>query len=1292
MRRSPLRILSRFSWFVSVTWAVVFLAGSSAFALHQESPGAIRITKAGSHEGSTGRSWGNYTAFVSSADLAFTGNQSQQAFVFKLFPWACQNGDPTPTNLALCANPPEPVYEQATSGPGAPTGPSIGLPSGTCELNSQRACQSNGDCKTGGDDFGVCEITAQWMAFEADGSFNGGAGAGVGHRQVILKNLRTDEVVRVTDSGAGESTRPSLNELGNIIVFQSTAPLTGTPTGGVPQLFVYERRTNLLRQITFGAGPSINAVPNRTGNLIVFQSRADLLGDGSDTGVWQIYVADYDKTLHSATLTQLTNGDADSMNPWISETEKWVSFESSASNLGGVPGSNQIYLANLQPTIPEIRQITDQATYGDCHMPVVDLRATRIVFVCNGDPLQNGTVGSRLFTFDTQVDPLDPTDAAQLRQITGAGDVIGRPAHNLGLWFTTVATTSDLDGQGSCGAQLWAVNYFDDELGHWRGAQEIGELPPDVATPGPGNPVTNFIGRRTLFLQKGDGVVGTSATLTTNAGSTTHPLSDDGAVTMVIGAPDEFSGISSISVLAGQSSFPPIPLPGVGAICLTPSEDGTGMISCLGGAPGGDLTVIQDHNTDDSDPSCVFGCREGDVSCQGELPGPHVFPCPVCVGGFCGLGSTNAGASCTTSAECVPSQQCLGGFYGVCNGQTITSPGGAFVAGGMRLTMPLWIDISQGAGLDGLFCTTDDNYGAEGVTTEMNFTTGVMQGVVLDADNVGGTSLLSSDTGAPFNCVSLDAGVMFGAALQGTMPVLDIPNVPQLRDMLVRLRVEPRIEPGVCDATCGSDTDCDDANPCNGAEFCVNGVCLMGSPIVCDDGDVCNGAETCDVGTGACLPGLPCNDGDACNGVETCDQVNGCQVGTPVVCTDGDVCNGDETCDPLTGSCLAGVAPVCDDGNPCTDDGCDSATGCFVLPNTDPCDDGTLCTTGDTCTGGACVGTPVACDDGDACNGVETCDAVLGCQAGSPPVCDDGNPCTDDACDSATGCFVLPNSDPCDDGDACTTADICAGGTCVGAPVVCDDGDACNGVETCDGVLGCLPGSPLVCDDGNGCTDDGCDSATGCFVLPNTDPCDDGDLCTSGDVCGGGTCAGAPVVCDDGDVCNGVESCDPGTGGCLTGISLVCDDGNLCTDDVCDPVLGCQNVNNTAPCDDGNACTAPDTCSGGVCVGAGDVMCTLSALEAAILDATPEELGNARRQRRLLRMALKARTRAEAAIFGNPLRASKNLKRSARALEKIVIRVEKWIRRGKVDPDVGQEIVDLAADALAQIQQALVSP
>jgi V8-like Glu-specific endopeptidase len=74
---------------------------------------------------------------------------------------------------------------------------------------------------------------------------------------------------------------------------------------------------------------------------------------------------------------------------------------------------------------------------------------------------------------------------------------------------------------------------------------------------------------------------------------------------------------------------------------------------------------------------------------------------------------------------------------------------------------------------------------------------------------------------------------------------------------------------------CTVDPDCDDANPCNGAETCVAGQCVAGTPIDCSDGNACT-TDSCDPATSACSSApLDCTGGNTCLSA-ACDPVTGC--------------------------------------------------------------------------------------------------------------------------------------------------------------------------------------------------------------------------------------------------------------------------------------------------------------------------------------------------------------------------------------------------------------------------------
>jgi hypothetical protein len=147
------------------------------------------------------------------------------------------------------------------------------------------------------------------------------------------------------------------------------------------------------------------------------------------------------------------------------------------------------------------------------------------------------------------------------------------------------------------------------------------------------------------------------------------------------------------------------------------------------------------------------------------------------------------------------------------------------------------------------------------------------------------------------------------------------------------------------------------------------------------------------------------------------------------------------------------------------------------------CDDGNACTVNDTCTAGACKGTPMVCttprapvcldashlqtyDNPGVCNGgrcVYTQETIT-CGSGGCA----GNACQTDPCASVTcdtppsvcydaggtcsqgSCSYPPNHASCDDGDACTDGDTCSGGVCSGSPKLCNtpDPDTCKDANT----------------------------------------------------------------------------------------------------------------------------------------------------------------------------------------------------------------------------------------------------
>ncbi|MFA6547467.1 MAG: hypothetical protein WCT11_00805 [Candidatus Magasanikbacteria bacterium] len=254
----------------------------------------------------------------------------------------------------------------------------------------------------------------------------------------------------------------------------------------------------------------------------------------------------------------------------------------------------------------------------------------------------------------------------------------------------------------------------------------------------------------------------------------------------------------------------------------------------------------------------------------------------------------------------------------------------------------------------------------------------------------------------------------------------------------------------------------------------------------------------------------------------------------------------------------------CDDNNLCTVDFCEQGK-CSHADASGDCDDGNACTLKDTCSAGACKGTPVDCND--------------------------NNPCTDDFCLGGV-CYQGVNNAPCNDNDACTQ-EMCSGGTCqIGTVTDCNDNNPCT-IDTCDKTKGCT-NTPVVCEDGDLCTMDWCDFETGACLFVNK-VCDDGKAWTE-DFCDSFGWYGVPGQCVaenkpngcskdtdckwDGNLCTFV-TCNGITGTCGA-IDKNCNDNLPCTVDSCAPSKGC--VSTPVNCDDNNTLTTDSCNAQGACV------------------------------------------------------------------------------------------------------------
>jgi|GEM_PF-837890 len=200
-----------------------------------------------------------------------------------------------------------------------------------------------------------------------------------------------------------------------------------------------------------------------------------------------------------------------------------------------------------------------------------------------------------------------------------------------------------------------------------------------------------------------------------------------------------------------------------------------------------------------------------------------------------------------------------------------------------------------------------------------------------------------------------------------------------------------------CQYECQSSSDCQNGNPCDGTETCIDvpggRTCVSGSALavgtacgtnprmICDAAHACV-MSVCGDGWLDAGAGEECDNGTASNGTGTgCTATCQFECDGDGDCSDGNLCNGSEFCASVQGGkkCTAGSAAP--QGTLCADSPrriCDGQGACALSVCGDGWVDmgaGELCEPPNTagCDGGCKTITPVVCGDG-VVDGTEQCD------------------------------------------------------------------------------------------------------------------------------------------------------------------------------------------------------------------------------------------------------------------------------------------------------------------------------
>jgi hypothetical protein len=197
-------------------------------------------------------------------------------------------------------------------------------------------------------------------------------------RQVIV-DVKKGQRFQPADDPTGTSANPALGKSGREVVFESEGDLTGDNPAGTLQVFLHDKSGN-LSQLSLGEGEGRNAVIASRGDSVAFQSTSDP-NSGEDTGIAQIWFKDR----LAPTGERVTDGDGPSTNPAISNDGRIVAFESTADLAGdgtdtGIP---QIFV--WESRFGTFAKLTDDP--GGCSGPSVNkaIGDWRVTYTCGGE-------------------------------------------------------------------------------------------------------------------------------------------------------------------------------------------------------------------------------------------------------------------------------------------------------------------------------------------------------------------------------------------------------------------------------------------------------------------------------------------------------------------------------------------------------------------------------------------------------------------------------------------------------------------------------------------------------------------------------------------------------------------------------------------------------------------------------------------------------------------------------------------------------------------------------------------
>lgn len=225
----------------------------------------------------------------------------------------------------------------------------------------------------------------QFVAFFSDASNLVAGDTNGDTRDVFVHDRNSGTTELITVGGNGLSTLPSISADGRLVSFSSIANnLVPGDTDGFRDIFVYDRNTQTLEQITEGANESsVDSSISADGGFVGFITSANNLvtpnPNNRNTAVLYDRIAAKFERVPSNIEFERSSGNDGSTTPSVSDNGQFVAFASAASNLvdGDNNGSSDIFVYSRET--PNNVLITPGAN-GDSFNPSISADGRFVAF------------------------------------------------------------------------------------------------------------------------------------------------------------------------------------------------------------------------------------------------------------------------------------------------------------------------------------------------------------------------------------------------------------------------------------------------------------------------------------------------------------------------------------------------------------------------------------------------------------------------------------------------------------------------------------------------------------------------------------------------------------------------------------------------------------------------------------------------------------------------------------------------------------------------------------------------